>query len=475
MCSFIFTNITLSDKTIKYINEFLQYRGPDVTSVKNIDNYTFIHNLLHITGERIIQPFIKDTIICFFNGEIYNYKEFGDYKSDGECLIDLYEKFGYQFFKKLDGEFAICLLDLKKNHILFTRDIFGTKPLFYNIDDDNISLSSYKSALDRLDCKTIKEANNNTIYIYDITANKIKTEILHHFDFSNQYKTTYNDWEKAFLNSVRKRLDNNERKKFICLSSGYDSGCICLAANLLNENYKTFTINGKEDLNIINRRILINNKESYKLILLKDQFLISKQKLEKKLEPMIYYSKSEIYNKNSLINPPAKYSEDMYVINDKASVGLSHICNIAYNEGYRIFLSGQGADEIYADYGLNGKDSGGGHTRFGGRWPNNMLENINGKKFVSNDVNDDVIWDSFFKSPQKNYIMKEDSVSGAHGIEGRFPYLDKDVVQEFLWLDVKLKNQLYKGPLDFFLEKHKYPYNKDVKIGFKADYGFRES
>ena len=55
-----------------------------------------------------------------------------------------------------------------------------------------------------------------------------------------------------------------------------------------------------------------------------------------------------------------------------------------------------------------------------------MLSKINGKKFISNDVNDDVIWDSFFKSPQRNYIMKEDCVSGAHGIEGRFPYLDKD-------------------------------------------------
>ena len=80
-----------------------------------------------------------------------------------------------------------------------------------------------------------------------------------------------------------------------------------------------------------------------------------------------------------------------------------------------------------------------------------MLSKINGKKFISNDVNDDVIWDSFFKSPQRNYIMKEDCVSGAHGIEGRFPYLDKDVVQEFLWLDVKLKNKEYKSPLCFFL------------------------
>ena len=258
------------------------------------------------------------------------------------------------------------------------------------------------------------------------------------------------------------------------MSSGYDSGCICLAANLLMEDYKTFTINAREDLNIIEARHKKNKKELLQINLTKRLYLNALQKLNKIIEPILYYSKTDIYTKNSLIFPPRNYSKDIYISDDKASVGLSYICDIARDEGYRIFLSGQGADEIYADYGFNGRDSGGGHSRFGGRWPINMLSKINGKKFISNDVNDDVIWDSFFKSPQRNYIMKEDCVSGAHGIEGRFPYLDKDVIQEFLWLDVKLKNKEYKSPLCFFLEKYKYPYNKNVKIGFTADYEFNK-
>lgn len=475
MCSFIFTNLKLNNELIEAINKYLKYRGPDRTNVKEINDYTFIHNLLHITGEMIIQPFIKNDVVCLFNGEIYNYKSFGNYRSDGECLIDLYEKFGDDFFNKLDGEFAICLLDFKKNMLYFTRDIFGTKPIYYNIDENNITIATYESALNTLKCSNIREVKNNTIYIHNINNSETKTKILHHFNFSRQYKTTYEDWEKAFLNSVKKRINNENRKKFICLSSGYDSGCICLAANLLNENYKTFTINAREDLNIIKARQLKNDKESYQIHFIKSNYLNTRQKLDKIIEPILYYSKTEIYNKNSLLFPPRKYSTDMYILDDKASIGLSYICDIASNEGYRIFLSGQGADEIYADYGFNGKDSGGGHTRFGGRWPSNMLCEINGKKFISNDVNDDVIWDSFFKSPQRNYIMKEDCVSGAHGIEGRFPYLDKDVVQEFLWLDVKLKNQIYKAPLDFFLQKHKYPYNKGKKIGFKADYAFHKN
>ena len=41
------------------------------------------------------------------------------------------------------------------------------------------------------------------------------------------------------------------------------------------------------------------------------------------------------------------------------------------------------------------------------------------------------------------FIAKEEYVSGAFGIEGRYPYLDKNVVQEFLWLDSNLKNSFY--------------------------------
>ena len=36
---------------------------------------------------------------------------------------------------------------------------------------------------------------------------------------------------------------------------------------------------------------------------------------------------------------------------DKASVGLSHICRLASDEGKRIYISGSGADETLNDYG----------------------------------------------------------------------------------------------------------------------------
>ena len=51
------------------------------------------------------------------------------------------------------------------------------------------------------------------------------------------------------------------------------------------------------------------------------------------------------------------------------------------------------------------------------------------------------------------------------GIEGRYPFLDKDLIQSFLKLDVNLKNFSTKLH-SIFLELYIYPYEENVKRGF---------
>ena len=66
------------------------------------------------------------------------------------------------------------------------------------------------------------------------------------------------------------------------------------------------------------------------------------------------------------------------------------------------------------------------------------------------------------------FITKEESVASLHGIESRYPYLDKEVVQEYLYLSPYLKNLKYKSPLDFYMKLHNYKFDENVKIGFKC-------
>ena len=67
-------------------------------------------------GEKIIQP-LKDNddeIVIVFNGEIYNYLSFGNFKSDVECLMYLYKNNENDFVKQLDGDFCFVIFDFKK-------------------------------------------------------------------------------------------------------------------------------------------------------------------------------------------------------------------------------------------------------------------------------------------------------------------------------------------------------------------------
>ena len=66
----------------------------------------------------------------------------------------------------------------------------------------------------------------------------------------------------------------------------------------------------------------------------------------------------------------------------------------------------------------------------------------------------------------ESYIAKEEYVSGMYGLEARYPFLDKKVVQEFLWLDSDLKNKYYKSVLHNYCVENDYPFAMGEKVGF---------
>jgi asparagine synthetase B (glutamine-hydrolysing) len=443
MCSILFST-KYNNENIDDINYYLKFRGPDETTVKHINNNLFIHNLLSITGDFKPQPYEDEKITLIYNGEIYNYKEFGDYSSDGECLIPLYKKHGDNFIKLLDGEFAICLIDYDKEKAIISSDIFKTKPLFFCLEDQNLGVSSYKTPLEKLGYKNILKAKANTTYIINLKTFKIiKEQSIYDFDL-NQHKLTYDDWITAFSNAIKKRTDNTEKKIFIGLSSGYDSGLIF--SELLKQNIKfhSFSLLGSENEQIVMDRLTLKNENSTCYRLYKEDFMynFSNTIIKNRTEPFYYtiHSSSSDYNEYNTL-----------LVNDNGSNNFASVCRAAKKYDCKICLSGSGADEIISDYGFNGNKIYQ-HSNFGGKFPENL--------------NDIFPWASFYGSTLESYIAKEEYVGGSFGIEMRYPFLDKNVVQEFLWLHQDLKNKEYKAPIDYYFNINNFPYAKLEKRGF---------
>ena len=127
------------------------------------------------------------------------------------------------------------------------------------------------------------------------------------------------------------------------------------------------------------------------------------------------------------------------MLEDRACCGLALIHSLARREGREVFLSGQGGDEI-----LDARRDWPGYV-----FPDKLRQ-----------------WSDLSGGFQTAYLTKEDFVAGALGTEGRFPYLDRTVVQEFLWLSTELKNRHYKAPLHEYMTRCGYPFDEGVKTGF---------
>jgi asparagine synthetase B (glutamine-hydrolysing) len=407
------------------------------------ENYFLMHNLLSITGSLCPQPFFSDDCACLFNGQIYNHDSFGDFSSDGLCLLPAYETYDLDFSRHLDGEFAVCIIDLQKNRLVLATDPFATKPLYFAQRNGELGVASYGSALESLDFSNVIKVPPNTLVVIDIKTQQIKiNRPVWRFN-THQYKLDFDDWILTFENSIRKRAVGCREKILIGLSSGYDSGAI--ACELLKQGvpFKGFSFFNNEDMSVLKQRAALFADEAIfeRVEAGSNEKLKEFEFIKENIEPENYF----IYSSMN----PAIYRHPVY--QDPAATGLAVICSRAKAEGRKIYLSGQGSDEIISDYGHAGRPIYD-HSNFGGLFPNDLEEIFP--------------WPSFYGSTQESYLMKEEFVAGAYGIETRYPYLDKFLVQEFLNLDSKLKNYFYKAPLRKYLLENNFPISLDNKFGF---------
>jgi len=446
MCSILFSSKEI--KNLQFVNERIKHRGPDYTGLVREGKYTFVHNLLSITGDFIKQPFREDDIICIFNGEIYNYQEFGDYKSDGECLIPLYKKYGNSFIKQLDGEFAILLVDLSKDILIASTDIFSTKPLYMAADDkDTFGFSSYASPLQRMEFQNVFKIPANKTYIFKLSEfGLIEEHSVCDFDL-NQHKNSFDDWNQAFTDSMTKRATGIREHLYLGLSSGYDSGVIACELFKRKIPYKVYTVMGREHAEVVEQRHnIIKEFAEVETLDIRADRERCRQYIHNNIDPFrfnIYTSDQSKYDRYFNAN----------LHDDYGAIGLTYICEHAKKDNRKIYLSGQGADEIFADYGHDG-ESKGRHSEFGGLFPK--------------DLSSIFPWPNFFESSQEAFLVKEEYIAGAFGLETRYPFLDKNVVQEFLWLDADLKNKHYKSVLHNYLKENNFPFEENKKRGFSV-------
>jgi asparagine synthase (glutamine-hydrolysing) len=142
-------------------------RGPDGFSYRDYQAgcVRLLHARLSIIDlEHGWQPLEIPGASIVFNGEIYNYQDLRrageNYatQSDTEVLLRGLQAEGVDFLRRCDGMFGVAVLDNAARTLTLARDSFGIKQLYYYADKDRFAFASTIAPLMVLSKKEINQA-----------------------------------------------------------------------------------------------------------------------------------------------------------------------------------------------------------------------------------------------------------------------------------------------------------------------------
>jgi len=529
-------DVSLAKKSIA----LLSHRGPDFCGIVQKKDLFIAHNRLSIVdlSEKASQPMQKDEIILSFNGEIYNFqalqKELDiafETQSDTEVVLRAYQKWGLAFVDRLEGMFAISIYD--KGKLFLFRDRLGKKPLYYMRGSKSFVFASEIKAI--LPFLKSKKLNKDALHAYlsflaptpphTFYQGIEKLESGHFAVYEDgrfEVKAYYDllpasikiDTEEEALSSIKTSLQESIEKRLMgdvevasLLSGGLDSSLIAALSCEMGANLKTFSL-GYEGYKKYDERKYAKEVASH-LGIVNIDLELSKKSFFDNLDAVI----------DALDEP----------INDPAAIPLYSLFERVKDEGIKVVLSGEGADELFLGYKhyfeyLDIEKAGDLKHK---NWLNKHLQSnfsmhrewewykrvfnsevlfrSSGEKFTDSQKNllmkenikdgfsmkclqayrdrfeafgnaDESQWYSYVDLKQfqaEHFLTKLDRVSMAHGIEGRTPFLDHKLAELVFSLKPSLRYEAGVGK--DLLKKVAKPYLPEAiinrkKKGFSSPY-----
>lgn len=155
-----FKNPTVDSAMLRRMVAALSHRGPDGQGV-HIDREIGLGHtrlsIIDLAGGRQPMSNSEGTIWVAFNGEIFNYLELRSNliargrrfstKSDTEVILRLYEEMGEDCVHELNGQWAFAIWDSRHQKLFLSRDRMGIRPLFYARTGERLLFASEIKAL----------------------------------------------------------------------------------------------------------------------------------------------------------------------------------------------------------------------------------------------------------------------------------------------------------------------------------------
>ena len=359
--------------------EGMSHRGPDFLfdSLQYNDRLYMGQTILSVTGspDRELtnyQVSKNNRFNLVLNGEIYNYQELAKKylktdnlatKTDAEVLVNLYEKLvPEEIATELNGMYAYCAYDRKKQNIYISRDLIGEKVLYKYEDDDYILFASETSTL--LNFVGQYNLNIETIYKYFYSRHLLANDCtefqqiqvfpvgktieisLHDFAVKNIHEKTLKDLiSKEHFNRLS-MMDESE------IIDEFDSICKKTAKRLAPKIKYASVFSGGVDSSLASWYML---QEEYKPSLFVGLVFGDKDKVSQKLDFFEKKLNHDILSINVeedfYIKAMEKFYSDYKIIMPTHSfVSQMILSEVIRNNNCKVLIGGDGADELFGGY-----------------------------------------------------------------------------------------------------------------------------
>jgi asparagine synthase (glutamine-hydrolysing) len=376
------------------------------------------HTRLAIVGGTCgAQPFrsCDGRILLEHNGEIYNYKKIRERlarrhkfttMTDSEVIVHLIEDHlrtnsllgaVKKTVAELDGVYALVIQDKKNGETILVRDRIGVRQLYYADTSKFVAFASERKALWKIGIREptrrimpgsamiiSQDGRLQSFQVGDPIPQKVK--IIH-----RTMTSAVEAYRKTLVEAMEKRIQDFQRIGII-FSGGIDSVLIAyLAAKMVPEVIcYTGGVRGSNDISY--------SRQIADRLGLKLKVCELDQKEVEKLIP-------EVMN----------VIEDSNAGQVEVALPVYGAVKLAHEDGIRVMLTGQGADELFGGYS----------------WYAKVVEK-EGYKVLRKRMIEDLLL------LYKETLEREDKITMAHSIELREPFLDPEVIKVALATTLRL-------------------------------------
>ncbi len=379
------------------------------------------HTRLAIVGGTCgLQPFksCDGKLIVEHNGEIYNYRKIRNKlakhhrfltATDSEVIVHLLED-NYnknngklldaikETVAELDGIYALAIRDELSGTTALVRDRVGVRQLYYGENKDFVAFASERKPLWAVGIKEptkrllpghaiiiSREGRMSAFKIAELPKSGTKTRT---------YRTSESAlraYRSALIRSIKKRTQDCNRIGIV-FSGGIDSVLVAHLANKMVPEVVCYTCGIKDSADIEYSR-QIAAKLGFNLQVCE----LTEEEVEQMIPKVMHVIEEENAGQVEVAIP-------VY-----GAVGLAH------EQGIRVMLTGQGADELFAGYS----------------WYAKIAGSEGYQKMYEHMVED-------LSLLYKETLEREDKITMAHSIELREPFLDIDLIRIAMRIDPRL-------------------------------------